>query len=54
MEGTSLSPIQENLKTLQTFLPKAIVKGKINWEKLKATHSDDVNFANECIEFKTV
>lgn len=47
MEGTSLTPQQEKLKALQEFLPEAFAEGKIDWEKLKATLGEDINFSNE-------
>lgn len=47
MEGTSLTPQQEKLKALQELLPEAFAEGKIDWEKLKATLGEDINFANE-------
>ncbi|NOT35829.1 MAG: site-specific DNA-methyltransferase [Saprospiraceae bacterium] len=47
MEGTSLTPQQEKLKALQELLPEAFSEGKIDWEKLKATLGEDINFSNE-------
>ena len=47
MEGTSLTPQQEKLKALQEILPEAFAEGKVDWEKLKATLGEDINFANE-------
>ena len=47
MEGTSLTPQQEKLKALQALLPEAFAEGKIDWEKLKATLGEDINFSNE-------
>ena len=47
MEGTSLTPQQEKLKALQQLLPEAFAEGKIDWEKLKATLGEDINFNNE-------
>ena len=47
MEGTSLTPQQEKLKALQELLPEAFAEGKIDWEKLKATLGEDINFSNE-------
>jgi adenine-specific DNA-methyltransferase len=47
MEGTSMTPQQEKLKALQELLPEAFAEGKIDWEKLKATLGEDINFSNE-------
>jgi adenine-specific DNA-methyltransferase len=47
MDGTSLTPEQEKLNALQQLLPEAFSEGKIDWEKLKATLGEDVNFTNE-------
>jgi len=47
MEGTSLTPQQEKLKALQELLPEAFSEGEIDWEKLKATLGEDINFYNE-------
>jgi adenine-specific DNA-methyltransferase len=47
MDGTSLTPEQEKLKALRQVLPEAFSEGKIDWEKLKATLGEDINFANE-------
>ncbi|TAH03229.1 MAG: site-specific DNA-methyltransferase [Sphingobacteriales bacterium] len=47
MDGTSLTPQQEKLKALQELLPEAFGEGKIDWEKLKATLGEDINFSNE-------
>ena len=47
MKGTSLTPQQEKLKALQELLPEAFAEGKIDWEKLKATLGEDINFSNE-------
>jgi adenine-specific DNA-methyltransferase len=47
MEGISLTPQQEKLKALQELLPEVFAEGKIDWEKLKATLGEDINFSNE-------
>ncbi len=47
MDGTSLTPQQEKLKQLKQLLPEAFAEGKIDWEKLKATLGEDINFSNE-------
>jgi adenine-specific DNA-methyltransferase len=47
MEGISLTPQQEKLKALKEILPEAFAEGKIDWEKLKATFGEDINFSNE-------
>jgi adenine-specific DNA-methyltransferase len=47
MNGLSLTPETEKLKTLQEILPEVFTEGKIDWEKLKATLGEDINFNNE-------
>ncbi len=47
MDGRSLTPEQEKLNALRQILPEAFSEGKIDWEKLKATLGEDINFANE-------
>lgn len=47
MDGTSLTPQQEKLNALKQILPEAFAEGKIDWEKLKATLGEDINFSNE-------
>lgn len=47
MDGTSLTPEQEKLNALRQVLPEVFAEGKIDWEKLKATLGEDINFANE-------
>tara|TARA_B100001741_G_scaffold892_1_gene753 strand:+ start:2905 stop:4740 length:1836 start_codon:yes stop_codon:yes gene_type:complete len=47
MEGTSIDPTNEKLKQLQQLLPEAFTEGNVDWEKLKATLGEDINFANE-------
>ncbi|OQY01821.1 MAG: site-specific DNA-methyltransferase [Desulfobacteraceae bacterium 4572_130] len=47
MDGKSLTPQEIKLQQLKKILPEAFVEGKIDWEKLKATLSEDINFLNE-------
>jgi adenine-specific DNA-methyltransferase len=47
MDGKSLTPQEIKLQQLKEILPEAFAEGKIDWEKLKATLGEDVNFANE-------
>ncbi|MDD4439820.1 MAG: DNA methyltransferase [Tissierellia bacterium] len=47
MDGTSLTPEQEKLNALRQVLPEAFSEGKIDWEKLKATLGENINFSNE-------
>ena len=47
MDGTSQIPQQEKLEQLKQILPEAFSEGKIDWEKLKATLGEDINFSNE-------
>jgi adenine-specific DNA-methyltransferase len=47
MNGTSLTPEQEKINALRQVLPEVFSEGKIDWEKLKATLGDNINFSNE-------
>lgn len=47
MDGKSLTPQEEKLKQLKEILPEAFSEGKVDWEKLKATLGEDINFSNE-------
>jgi adenine-specific DNA-methyltransferase len=47
MDGTSLTPQHEKINALRQVLPEAFSEGKIDWEKLKATLGENINFANE-------
>src|SRR5690554_3491639 len=47
MNGTSLTPEQEKLNALRQILPEVFSEGKIDWEKLKATLGENINFSNE-------
>lgn len=47
MDGASLTPEQEKLNALRQVLPEVFAEGKVDWEKLKATLGEDINFSNE-------
>lgn len=47
MDGNSITPQHEKIAALRQILPEAFSEGKIDWEKLKATLGEDINFANE-------
>ena len=47
MEGLSQIPQLERIKMLQSIMPEVFDEGKIDWEKLKATLGENVNFSNE-------
>ena len=47
MNGLSLTPETEKIKALQEILPEVFTEGKVDWEKLKATLGEDINFSNE-------
>ena len=47
MNGYSQTPKEERLKTLQVVMPEVFDEGKIDWEKLRATLGEDVNFTDE-------
>ena len=43
----SQPPQEDRIKILQSLMPEIFDEGKIDWEKLKATLGEEVNFANE-------
>lgn len=47
MDGASVTPQQEKSNALKEILPEAFSEGEVDWEKLKATLGEDINFANE-------
>jgi len=47
MDGTSLTAEQDKINALRQVLPEAFNEGKIDWEKLKTTLGEDINFSNE-------
>lgn len=47
MEGYSKSPHEERIEILKSLIPEVFDEGKIDFEKLKATLGEDVNFSNE-------
>ncbi len=47
MDGKSLTPQEIKLQQLKEILPEAFAEGKVDWEKLKTTLGEDINFANE-------
>jgi len=47
MDGKSLNITEEKLNRLKEIIPEAFTENKIDWEKLKATLSDDIEFKNE-------
>lgn len=47
MNGINKLPQEEKLKQLKQILPEAFSEGKVDWEKLKATLGEDINFSNE-------
>ncbi len=47
MNGKSLTPEQEKIAALKKILPEAFTESKIDWEKLKATLGEEINFSNE-------
>ena len=47
MDGKSQTPQEERIKILQSLMPEVFDEGKIDWEKLKVTLGEKVNFANE-------
>jgi len=47
MDGESLDIKQEKIERLKELLPEVFTEEKIDWEKLKATLGEDVEFKNE-------
>ena len=47
MDGKSLDLTEEKVNRLKEILPEAFTEGKIDWEKLKATLGEDIEFKNE-------
>jgi len=47
MDGKSLTPKEIKLKELKQLFPEVFAEGKVDWEKLKATLGEDINFSNE-------
>ncbi|RNC64467.1 site-specific DNA-methyltransferase [Proteiniphilum sp. X52] len=47
MNGQSLSPHIEKLNQLRQIFPEVFSEGKIDWEKLRITLGENINFANE-------
>ena len=47
MDGKSLDIKQDHTEKLAALFPEAVTEGKIDWEKLKATLGEEINFSNE-------
>lgn len=47
MNGESLDIKNDQLEKLKELFPEVITEGKVDWEKLKASLGEDVNFNNE-------
>ena len=47
MNGKSLTPQTEKINLLRQILPEVFTEGKIDWEKLRTTLGENINFANE-------
>ncbi|NLZ96014.1 MAG: site-specific DNA-methyltransferase, partial [Bacteroidales bacterium] len=47
MNGQSQTPQEVKLQQLREILPEVFTEGEVDWEKLKATLGEDINFANE-------
>lgn len=43
----NLTPQETRLEALQRIMPEIFCEGKIDWEKLKATLGNDIDFSNE-------
>ena len=44
MDGKSLNITAEKLHKLKEIIPEAFTENKIDWEKLKATLGEDIEF----------
>ncbi len=47
MDGESIDIKQAKLQKLKELFPELFAENQLDWEKLKAAFSDDINFANE-------
>lgn len=47
MNGESLNIQKDNLEKLKQLFPELFSENQLDWEKLKAAFSNDINFANE-------
>tara|TARA_R110002012_G_scaffold263456_1_gene446329 strand:- start:171725 stop:173647 length:1923 start_codon:yes stop_codon:yes gene_type:complete len=47
MDGKNLTPQQIKLQEFKQLFPEVFAEGKVDWEKLKATLGEDINFSNE-------
>jgi len=47
MDGKSLNLTEEKLNKLKKIIPEAFTENKIDWEKLKASLGEDIEFKNE-------
>jgi len=47
MDGKSLNITEEKLNKLKNIIPAAFTENKIDWEKLKASLAEDIEFKNE-------
>lgn len=47
MDGNSLSITEDKIQALRQILPEVFSENQIDWEKLKATLGENINFSNE-------
>lgn len=47
MDGNSLSTTEDKIQALRQILPEVFTENQIDWEKLKATLGENINFSNE-------
>lgn len=47
MNGESLNIQKENIEKLKQLFPELFSENQLDWEKLKAAFSNNINFANE-------
>jgi adenine-specific DNA-methyltransferase len=47
MEGKNLDIVKQKIEQLKQIIPEAFTEGKIDWEKLKITLGENIEFSNE-------
>jgi adenine-specific DNA-methyltransferase len=47
MDGKNLDIVKQKIEQLKQIIPEAFTEGKIDWEKLKITLGENIEFSNE-------
>ncbi len=47
MDGKNLDIVKQKIEQLKQIIPEAFTEGKIDWEKLKVTLGENIEFSNE-------